>query len=94
MSSCFCLSVLPPSKTLALAPSSSKTGGCRCFLVVSGSKCHQRAMRKRLQVVCMAPEEEKLTRRNVAFVYSVLGCYALVPLFIGNMRFNVGKFQV
>ncbi|KAK8566863.1 hypothetical protein V6N13_002545 [Hibiscus sabdariffa] len=64
MASSICLSVLLPSKTLASAPSASKLRGCRCSLVVSVSKGHQRAMRKRLQVVCMAPEEEKLTRRN------------------------------
>ncbi|KAE8665377.1 putative Serine/threonine-protein kinase PBS1 [Hibiscus syriacus] len=66
MSSSICLSVFPTSKTLAPAPSISKSCGFRCFLVVSVSvsKGHQRAMGKRLQVICMAPEEEKLTRRN------------------------------
>ncbi|KAE8727952.1 putative Serine/threonine-protein kinase PBS1 [Hibiscus syriacus] len=64
MTSSICLSVFPPSKTLAPAPSTSKSRGFRCSLVVSVSKGHQRTMGKKHQVVCMAPEEEKLTRRN------------------------------
>ncbi|KAE8706488.1 putative glutamate carboxypeptidase 2-like [Hibiscus syriacus] len=46
------------------AGTTSKSCGCRCSLVVSVSKGHQWAMRNRLQVIGMAPEEEKLTRRN------------------------------
>ncbi|EOY30812.1 Gb:AAD25142.1-like protein [Theobroma cacao] len=68
MASSFCLSLSPPSKTLA-PPSTSSTStspsrGCRCYFVVSGSNGIQLTRRRRQQVVCMAPEEEKLTRRN------------------------------
>ncbi|XWS26861.1 hypothetical protein CRYUN_Cryun26dG0066800 [Craigia yunnanensis] len=58
MASSICLSLSPPSKTLA------PPRGRRCSLVASVSNGHQRTRRKRPQVVCMAPEEEKLTRRN------------------------------
>ncbi|MBA0773976.1 hypothetical protein Gotri_009223, partial [Gossypium trilobum] len=64
MASSICLSFLPPSKTLAPGSSTSSIRRCRCSLVVSISKSHKLTMRKRLQVACMAPEEEKLTRRN------------------------------
>ncbi|KAG4144226.1 hypothetical protein ERO13_D05G024400v2 [Gossypium hirsutum] len=64
MASSICLSLLPPSKTLKPGSSTSSIRRCRCSLVVSISKSHQLTTRNRLQVVCMAPEEEKLTRRN------------------------------
>ncbi|TYI25047.1 hypothetical protein ES332_A05G025500v1 [Gossypium tomentosum] len=64
MASSICLSLLPPSKTLAPGSSTSSICRCRCSLVVSISKSHKLTTRKRLQVVCMAPDEEKLTRRN------------------------------
>ncbi|KAG4136156.1 hypothetical protein ERO13_D08G261800v2 [Gossypium hirsutum] len=63
MASSICLSLSPPSKTLA-PPSTSTIRSCRCCSVVSVSKCHKRTRRKRQQVICMAPEEEKLIRRN------------------------------
>ncbi|MBA0852518.1 hypothetical protein Goshw_006252 [Gossypium schwendimanii] len=63
MASSICLSLSPPSKTLA-RPSTSTSRGCRCCSVVSVSKCHKPTRRKMQQVICMAPEEEKLIRRN------------------------------
>ncbi|GMI83951.1 hypothetical protein HRI_002064400 [Hibiscus trionum] len=63
MASSICLSLSPPSKTLA-PPSTSSSRGCRCSLALSVSNGHKQTSRKRQQVVCMAPEEEKLTRRN------------------------------
>ncbi|TYI71399.1 hypothetical protein E1A91_D08G291800v1 [Gossypium mustelinum] len=63
MASSICLSLSPPSKTLA-PPSTSTIRSCRCCSVVSVSKCHKPTRRKRQQVICMAPEEEKLIRRN------------------------------
>ncbi|KAL4304558.1 hypothetical protein GQ457_10G016760 [Hibiscus cannabinus] len=52
-----------PSKTLRLH-STSTNSGCSCSLAVYVSNGQKPARRKRLQVVSMAPEEEKLTRRN------------------------------
>ncbi|KAG4189729.1 hypothetical protein ERO13_A08G241100v2 [Gossypium hirsutum] len=63
MASSICLSLSPPSKTLS-PPSTSTSSGCKCCSVVSVSKCHKPTRRKRQQVICTAPEEEKLTRRN------------------------------
>ncbi|KAK8660103.1 hypothetical protein V6N13_051038 [Hibiscus sabdariffa] len=57
MASSVCLSSLPP-------PSTSSTRCCRCSLALSVSNAHKPTRRKRQQLVCMAPEEEKLTRRN------------------------------
>ncbi|KAK8568677.1 hypothetical protein V6N12_007222 [Hibiscus sabdariffa] len=39
-------------------------GGCSCSSAVSVSNGQKPTRRKRHQVVSMAPEEEKLTRRN------------------------------
>ncbi|XP_039014471.1 uncharacterized protein LOC120144501 isoform X2 [Hibiscus syriacus] len=63
MSSSICLSLSPTSKTLTLR-STSINRGCRRSLAVSVSDGHKPTWRKRQQVVSMAPEEEKLTRRN------------------------------
>ncbi|GMI97720.1 hypothetical protein HRI_003441300 [Hibiscus trionum] len=70
MASFICISLSPPCRTLAPPPSASpysstSTGrGGRCSLVFTLSNGSQRTRRMRRHVVCMAPEEEKLTRRN------------------------------
>ncbi|KAH1105520.1 hypothetical protein J1N35_009288 [Gossypium stocksii] len=48
MASSICLSLSPPSKTLA-PPSTSTSRGCRCCSVVSVSRCHKPTRRKRQQ---------------------------------------------
>ncbi|XP_039006547.1 cysteine-rich hydrophobic domain-containing protein 1-like [Hibiscus syriacus] len=63
MASSICLSLSRTSKTLT-PPFTSTNRGCICSLAVSVSNGHIPTRRKRQQVVSMAPEEEKLTRRN------------------------------
>lgn len=73
----FCLSVpqLPTTSKTLVVPSTSASStadishlSCRCSLVPSsvfGSRRDTiRRRRGHMQVICMAPEEEKLTRRN------------------------------
>ncbi|KAK8597810.1 hypothetical protein V6N13_095207 [Hibiscus sabdariffa] len=69
MASFLCISLSPPSRTLAPPPSTSSSStstgrGGRCYLAFMICNGRQRTRRMRHHVVCMAPEEEKLTRRN------------------------------
>ncbi|KAK8669136.1 hypothetical protein V6N13_106574 [Hibiscus sabdariffa] len=63
MARSICLFLSSPSKILTL-PSTSTNSGCSCSSAVSVSNGQKPTRRKRHQVVSMAPEEEKLTRRN------------------------------
>ncbi|XP_010532851.1 PREDICTED: nucleolin-like [Tarenaya hassleriana] len=55
----------PPEFSPSLGPSSSLSHGCSCsFLAVRRLGRTTRKGRKHSQVVAMAPEEEKLTRRS------------------------------
>ncbi|OAY53741.1 tau-tubulin kinase 1 [Manihot esculenta] len=71
--------VVPPTSSAAIASSSSSSpscNGCRCSfpfstpmfgpgrLIYSTASINSNRSRRQKQVVCMAPEEEKLTRRN------------------------------
>ncbi|KDP33663.1 hypothetical protein JCGZ_07234 [Jatropha curcas] len=71
--------VVPPKSAAGVASSSSSSSpschGCRCSLVfstpifgsgrmISSTSSNTSRSRRQKQVVCMAPDEEKLTRRN------------------------------
>nr|KJB26436.1 hypothetical protein B456_004G279900 [Gossypium raimondii] len=90
MASSIRLSLSPPSKTLA-PPSTSTSRGCRCCSVVSVSKCHKPTRRKRQQVICMAPEEEKLIRRNPLDFPIIL---TLIYNFCGKITYNPCTWQL
>ncbi|XP_039058413.1 histone acetyltransferase KAT6B-like [Hibiscus syriacus] len=64
MASFVCMSLSPPPSTGSSSSSTSTSRGGRFSLVFPLSNGRQRTRRTKLHLVCMAPEEEKLTRRN------------------------------